>query len=948
MADTGLVLCGTGASITGSGTDWDNPTNITAEDSNSAYADLDKNGGLSDYLRGTNLGFSVPTGATIDGIEVQINKEPEGDLQEDEFVYLVENGSVISGCDNKAKTGKWTASTRYTETYGGSSDTWNCSLTPSVVNSSSFGVQIMAEHPGVINRRWVKVYWIKIKVYYTEAAGGTTYQATVVSAGVGSANADTRVAERAESGSGGTGSANANAKASKSANGGASGIGNASAGAKLARRVECGSDGTGGASSGARVSMRAEGGSNGSGNADAAIRRCSRADGAASGVGAANASALHVVNQVTAQSASAGSGDADAEAKIASRAEGSADGSGYAGVDVKLAWRVECGSDGAASANANAKAVKLVAGGADGGAAANADVHHFLKAQYVEGLSEGESTASAVAKKVLRIEAAAAGVGVTKSVVRTEAPSVSTPVRSTANDMIPPLSQQVVDPDTGFPTKPLADFLFYLANAGYDDSAILAQIQAILGTQDDHAGSITTLLNSIQEEANARIQALQTLEQRVEDGDIALTRKIDFYKAQLNYVNASITQIQQTQVSDQEALAKAVQTLAAVSGDNTITLEEVKEVSVNNSSKQAVNYVAYSEDFSQPEWSSYYDGVTILSSTETGPNGETNATKLQTNASAQSNTGVFNVPGLTLDLNEVYTASIWLKSDTGGETVNIGFGTGGVGTSVTLSTSWKRYIVTATPDNGSFLGRIFVLTAAPNTTFYAFGAQLNRGNAADDYITTHGEPGLDLGGISSYAKYAIEINANGRISGFKVIGTETRTDFIVEADNFAVKDPDAGSGDFTLQVEGGKVKVNGNLIVNGSVGTAQITDDAVTNVGFVGSTATVDPYNMTPLTLNFDYEGGQLVVIYTGVFASTTSSYYSSPVMGIEVDSVSKDSSRCFLFANSSYGKDTLTRMLLTASVPTGTRTFGLTASNWASGYATLSGRGMLVMEMKK
>lgn len=244
MADTGLVLCGTGANISGSGTDWDNPSNITAEDSNYAYADINKNGGLSDYLRATNFSFSVPSGATVDGVEVQIHKEGETSVQYDEYVYLVEGGSIISGCENKAQSTPWPETTPATSTYGGTSDTWSCSLSDTIVNSSTFGVQIMAEHQGLTNRRWVAVYWIKIKVYYTEAGGGSTYHVVAVSAGSGDASASTKTAISTESGSEGISSANVNAKAAKSADSEAEGYGEAWAETMLGQRLESESAGT--------------------------------------------------------------------------------------------------------------------------------------------------------------------------------------------------------------------------------------------------------------------------------------------------------------------------------------------------------------------------------------------------------------------------------------------------------------------------------------------------------------------------------------------------------------------------------------------------------------------------------------------------------------------------------------------------------------------------------
>ena len=163
MADTGLMLVGTGAHVTGSGDDWSNASNITAE-SSYASCTVDKGGGLSDYLRGTNLGFSVPPGATIDGIEVQINHEAEYSAGlDDELLYLVENGSIISGCDNKASGDDWGTSPA-TATYGGSTDTWNCSLNPAIVNSSTFGVQLIVNNAQLMQNQYARIYWIKVNL----------------------------------------------------------------------------------------------------------------------------------------------------------------------------------------------------------------------------------------------------------------------------------------------------------------------------------------------------------------------------------------------------------------------------------------------------------------------------------------------------------------------------------------------------------------------------------------------------------------------------------------------------------------------------------------------------------------------------------------------------------------------------------------------------------------
>lgn len=223
MADTGLVLVGTGTHISGSGENWSAVSNITVEDNNRAYSDIPKNDGLSDYLRGTNCPFpAIPPSSTIDGIEVQfrIQAEDRSNAIYDEFIYLVENGSIIANCQNKARSNNDWPTSRYTRTYGSSSDTWGCSLTPSIVNSSTFGVQIMAQN-GFGTRTEARVYWIKIKVYYT---GGTTHQAEGTSAGSGGASVTAKISRRVAGGASGSGSAVASAKQVDAADGKGSGL----------------------------------------------------------------------------------------------------------------------------------------------------------------------------------------------------------------------------------------------------------------------------------------------------------------------------------------------------------------------------------------------------------------------------------------------------------------------------------------------------------------------------------------------------------------------------------------------------------------------------------------------------------------------------------------------------------------------------------------------------
>ena len=166
MADTGAILPGLGSNEDRDGkVAWSNPTNIQAE-ANAAACNVGKTT-YSDWLRASQFGFSIPSDATIDGIKVEINRYGGGTNINDSALYLVGADGNNTG-DNKASATKWPTSAA-TATYGGATDKWNASPTPTMVNDSDFGVRLSALN---ISLDWpddAYVYWIKITVYYTEA-----------------------------------------------------------------------------------------------------------------------------------------------------------------------------------------------------------------------------------------------------------------------------------------------------------------------------------------------------------------------------------------------------------------------------------------------------------------------------------------------------------------------------------------------------------------------------------------------------------------------------------------------------------------------------------------------------------------------------------------------------------------------------------------------------------
>lgn len=170
--------CGTGANVAVGGfgnVAWSNPGNITSSDN--SYATATFSGGTDtgfDYLRATNFGFSIDSGATIDGIEAIFERKDAGGSVTDSNIYIINgDGSAGVGSTNRSAGAQWPTSDTEA-TFGSSSDSWGETWTPAKINSSNFGVQIRCSTvSGFGITEVASVDHVKITVYYTEGSGST-------------------------------------------------------------------------------------------------------------------------------------------------------------------------------------------------------------------------------------------------------------------------------------------------------------------------------------------------------------------------------------------------------------------------------------------------------------------------------------------------------------------------------------------------------------------------------------------------------------------------------------------------------------------------------------------------------------------------------------------------------------------------------------------------------
>ncbi|MFN3968628.1 MAG: hypothetical protein ACK4HO_06950, partial [Flavobacterium sp.] len=158
----------TGSFIAGANTDWTNPGNITADDT--AYATLTLSSGQSsDYLQGTNYGFSIPTGVVINGITVSIMRQSNSISSsrsiQDVVVRLVKNGTIVG--NNYGATATIWPATMIAANYGGTTDLWGTTWTAADINNANFGVVLSVNSPTAT--RTASVDYIRVTVSYTPA-----------------------------------------------------------------------------------------------------------------------------------------------------------------------------------------------------------------------------------------------------------------------------------------------------------------------------------------------------------------------------------------------------------------------------------------------------------------------------------------------------------------------------------------------------------------------------------------------------------------------------------------------------------------------------------------------------------------------------------------------------------------------------------------------------------
>lgn len=158
------------APISGSVSTWTNLNNASpSDDAYSSFGNLGDGAGsysvgaYTDYLVAMDFGFTIPAGATITGILVEVEGSDPNARTSDYSVRLLKAG-VIEPAD-KASFSAYSTSDSY-RNYGGSTDMWSNSWTDKDINDPGFGVAIAAQRNAGDGVTAGQIDDIRITVYY--------------------------------------------------------------------------------------------------------------------------------------------------------------------------------------------------------------------------------------------------------------------------------------------------------------------------------------------------------------------------------------------------------------------------------------------------------------------------------------------------------------------------------------------------------------------------------------------------------------------------------------------------------------------------------------------------------------------------------------------------------------------------------------------------------------
>lgn len=147
------------------GTAWTTPSNAGANDAANTTSVV-ATAGFTATLRVLDMGFAIPGGATIQGIEVAIERMATGARCSDSVVQLRKSTGVVGS--NLSAGAAWSNATTgiAVQAFGHATNLWGVTWTPAEINATTFGVDLRGETNA--SSITCSIDYVTISVTYTE------------------------------------------------------------------------------------------------------------------------------------------------------------------------------------------------------------------------------------------------------------------------------------------------------------------------------------------------------------------------------------------------------------------------------------------------------------------------------------------------------------------------------------------------------------------------------------------------------------------------------------------------------------------------------------------------------------------------------------------------------------------------------------------------------------
>jgi|GEM_PF-3235490 len=332
---------------------------------------------------------------------------------------------------------------------------------------------------------------------------------------------------------------------------------------------------------------------------------------------------------------------------------------------------------------------------------------------------------------------------------------------------------------------------------------ILNQIN-ILGT------SLQSLFDSLAAYANKYGASIQTWQTTLQTTSESFARKISVVTAGLNGNTAGITDIQSALVDLRSSTAEQINLLQSTFNQSVSTISTTLTTLATNDSAMASSITTLSAQVNNPTTGLPATKALVTAESSARASADSAISSTVTTLSAQVNDSSTGLPKTRADLsNEISTrasADSAISSTVTTLSAQVNDPTTGLAATKALVTAESSARASADSAISSTVYTLSTTVSGNTSTLSTYGSSIN---------------GLQ-------ALYGVNLDVNGYVSGFVMNNGSNYSTFKINADDFQIIKPGATAA--TFQVEGGQVKINGQLLVNGSTGSTQIANNAATNM----------------------------------------------------------------------------------------------------------------------